>query len=106
MNMVVPPSCFMPKPKVSSAVITLCLRQEPILKGINEKLFFHIVKCAFGQRRKTLLNSLYNQGELGLSKEALTEIIQVIGLSEKIRGEMLSLEQFGDLTKEIEKRQV
>ena len=100
-NMIVPPSCFMPKPKVSSAVITLKLRKEPILKGIDEKLFFHIVKCAFGQRRKTLLNSLCNQLKLGLSNDVLMEVIQSIGLDEKVRGEALSIQQFGDLTKQI-----
>jgi len=100
-NMIVPPSCFMPKPKVSSAVITLKLQKEPILKGIDEKLFFHIVKCAFGQRRKTLLNSLCNQLKLGLSKDVLMEVIQSIGLDEKVRGEALSIQQFGDLTKQI-----
>jgi len=100
-NMIVPPSCFMPKPKVSSAVITLKLQKEPILKGIDEKLFFHIVKCAFGQRRKTLLNSLYNQSKLGLSKEMLTEAIQSVGLDERVRGEILSIQQFGELTKQI-----
>ena len=100
-NMIVPPSCFMTKPKVSSAVITLKLRKEPILKGIDEKLFFHIVKCAFGQRRKTLLNSLCNQLKLGLSKDVLMEVIQSIGLDEKVRGEALSIQQFGDLTKQI-----
>ena len=105
MNMVVPPSCFMPKPKVSSAVITLHLRKEPLLKGVNETLFFHIVKCAFGQRRKTLLNSLYNQSKLGLSKPMLIQVIQNVGLDEKVRGEALSLEQFGYLTNEIEKIQ-
>ena len=104
-NMIVPPSCFMPKPKVSSAVITLKLRKEPILKGIDEKLFFHIVKCAFGQRRKTLLNSLYNQSKLGFSKQMLTQAIQNVVLDEKVRGEALSLEQFGRLTNEIEKMQ-
>lgn len=103
-NTMVPPSCFLPKPKVSSAVITLHLKKNPVLKGINETLFFHIVKCAFGQRRKTLLNSLYNQGKLGLSKEELTEVIQSVGLDEKIRGEMLSMEKFGQLTSEIEIR--
>ena len=99
-DMVVPPSCFMPKPKVSSAVITLHLRKEPLLKEVNETLFFHIVKCAFGQRRKTLLNSLYNQSKLGFSKA-----IQNVVLDEKVRGEALSLEQFGRLTNEIEKMQ-
>ena len=104
MDMIVQPSCFMPKPKVASAVITLHLRKEPIFEQIDEALFFHIVKCAFGQRRKTLLNSLYNQGNLGLTKEMLIQMIQSAGLEEKVRGEALTLEQFGILTNEIAKR--
>ncbi len=103
MNMIVQPSCFMPKPKVASAVITLRLRKEPVFQKIDEALFFHVVKCAFGQRRKTLLNSLYNQGGLGLTKQELTEAMKAVGLKEMVRGEALTLEQFGALTNQIAK---
>ena len=63
--------------------------------------FFELIKVAFMQRRKTLLNSLYNQSKLGLSKEMLTEAIQSVGLDERVRGEILSIQQFGELTKQI-----
>lgn len=95
--MIVPPSCFMPRPKVASAVITLRVLPERRVKTRDEKLFFHIVKCAFGQRRKTLLNSLYNQGGLGLSKEKLTELLQSLGWDDRIRGETLGLPEFARL---------
>ena len=62
-----------------------------------------MVKCAFGQRRKTLLNSLYNQGGLGLTKQELTEAMKAVGLKEMVRGEALTLEQFGALANQIAK---
>ncbi len=100
-DIIVQPSCFMPRPKVASAVITLRVLKEPRVRVANEELFFWIVKCAVGQRRKTLLNGLYNQGKLGLTKEELTEIIQSVCKDEKVRGEALSLEAFGELTNAI-----
>lgn len=100
-DMIVPPSCFMPKPKVASAVITLHVLPEPKILVPDEKLFFHIVKCAFGQRRKTLLNCLYNQGGFSFSKEEITSILQDCNMDEKVRGEALSIEDFGNLCKEI-----
>lgn len=99
--MVVPPSCFMPRPKVASAVIMLRVLPERRVKTQDEDLFFHIVKCAFGQRRKTLLNSLSNQGNLGLSKEELTELLRGLGWDERIRGETLGLPEFARLTDAI-----
>lgn len=99
--MVVTPSCFMPRPKVASAVIMLRVLPERRVKTQNEDLFFHIVKCAFGQRRKTLLNSLSNQGNLGLSKEELTELLRGLGWDERIRGETLGLPEFARLTDAI-----
>ena len=101
LDMIVQPSCFMPRPKVASAVITLKVLPERKVKTTDEKLFFHIVKCAFGQRRKTLLNSLFNQGNLGLSKEELTDIIKNLGWDERIRGEALDLAEFAALTDRI-----
>lgn len=97
LNFVVKPSCFMPKPNVDSAVITLELKNEPI-KVKNQDLMFKIVKCAFGQRRKTLLNSLFNQGGFGLSKEEFSCILENMGLDSRIRGEELSVEQFANLS--------
>lgn len=96
--MLVSPSCFMPRPKVASAVICLRVLPDRKVKTLDEKLFFHIVKCAFGQRRKTLLNSLSNQGSLGLSKERIAELLQSLGWDDRIRGETLSLAEFAMLT--------
>lgn len=100
-DMIVPPSCFMPRPKVASAVITLKLREKPAVDVCDKDLYFKLVKCAFGQRRKTLLNTLINQGGFNLSKEEMTSVINSAGLDEKIRGEAMSLEDFARLTEKI-----
>jgi len=100
-DMIVPPSCFMPQPKVSSAVITLRVLKKPKVTVVDEELFFKVVKCAFGQRRKTLMNGLFNQGNFGLSKEELTQVIVGIGENEKVRGEALGLEAFAQLADAI-----
>lgn len=101
LDMIVPPSCFMPRPKVASAVITLEILPERKVKTKDETLFFHLVKCAFSQRRKTLLNCLYNQGNLGLSKEELTTLLETLGWDARIRGETLSITDFARLTDAI-----
>lgn len=98
LDMIVQPSCFMPRPKVASAVITLQVLPERKVKTKDEALFFHLVKSAFGQRRKTLLNCLLNLGKLNLSKEELTSIIVSLGWDERIRGEALGIEEFAALT--------
>jgi len=101
LDMIVQPSCFMPRPKVASAVITLKVLPQRKVITKDENLFFHLVKCAFGQRRKTLLNSLNNQGDLNLSKEELTAIITSLGWDERIRGEALRIQDFAILTDAI-----
>lgn len=101
LDMVVQPSCFMPRPKVASAVITLKVLPERKVKTKDDALFFHLVKCAFGQRRKTLLNSLNNQGKFPLTKEDLTTIVTSLGWDERIRGEALGLQEFAALTNAI-----
>ncbi|MFI3174969.1 MAG: 16S rRNA (adenine(1518)-N(6)/adenine(1519)-N(6))-dimethyltransferase RsmA [Bacillota bacterium] len=98
LDTIVSPSCFMPPPKISSAVITLKVLPERGVATKDEALFFHVVKCAFGQRRKTLLNSLFNQGEFGLSKEELTILIESLGWDARIRGEKLSIVEFARFT--------
>lgn len=98
LDMVVQPSCFMPKPKVASAVITLKVLPERKVKTKDEALFFHIVKCAFGQRRKTLLNCLFNLGEFGFTKDEYTEILHSMGWDERVRGETLTIQEFAFLT--------
>lgn len=104
MDMIVQPSCFMPRPKVASAVITLKVLPERKVSAKDETLFFHLVKCAFGQRRKTLLNCLFNQGDLGFSKEELGEILRSLGWDERVRGEALSIEDFARLADAVLER--
>ncbi len=94
----VPPNCFMPRPKVGSAVIRLTRHAEPPVKVADEKLMFQIIRASFNQRRKTLANGLANSGVLALPKEQIAGIIEAMGLSPSIRGEALTLEQFARLS--------
>lgn len=89
--------CFMPSPKVDSAVMRLKLRQKPPVEVENEKRFFAVIKAAFSQRRKTALNCLSNG--LSLSKEKVSGALNEIGLSEKARAENFTMEQFAELSK-------
>lgn len=91
-------SCFIPRPKVDSSVITLTPLKEKRYKTNDEKLFFKIVKCAFGQRRKTFINSIANQSGLSVTKDELSEILESMGLDARIRGEALSIQQLCDFT--------
>lgn len=101
LDLIVQPSCFMPRPKVASAVITLRVLPQRKVQVADETLFFHLVKCAFGQRRKTLLNALHNQGNLGLDKETLTQIFTELGWDVRVRGEALSITDFAALTEAV-----
>ena len=94
----VPPNCFMPRPKVGSAVIRLTRHKETPVQVEDEKLMFRIIRASFNQRRKTLVNGLKNSGELSLSKEIIEESIEELGVLLTIRGEALSLEQFAMLS--------
>ena len=93
----VPPNCFMPRPNVGSAVIRLTRHEEVPVKVKDEKLMFKLIRAAFNQRRKTLQNSINNSPELSLSKEQVVSALDSMGLSQTIRGEALSLEQFAEL---------
>jgi 16S rRNA (adenine1518-N6/adenine1519-N6)-dimethyltransferase len=97
----VPPSCFMPQPKVGSAVIRLTRHAVPPVRVKDEKLLFQVIRASFNQRRKTLSNGLSNFPELGLSKEQATECITSLGVPATIRGEALTLEQFAELSDRI-----
>lgn len=94
----VPPSCFMPQPKVGSAVIRLTRYSEPPVTVKSEKLLFQVIRASFNQRRKTLANGLANYGAFGLPKEELQACIEELGVPVNIRGEALSLEQFAQLS--------
>ena len=98
----VPPSCFMPQPKVGSAVIRLTRHEAPPVDVVNEKRLFQIIRASFNQRRKTLANGLNNFGSFGLSKEEIQESITELGVPVNVRGEALTLEQFAKLSNIIE----
>ena len=100
----VPPNCFMPRPKVGSAVIRLTCHEEPPVQVEDENLMFRIIRASFNQRRKTLVNGLNNSPEISLSKEVIAEAIAEMELSPSIRGEALSLEQFARLSNIIKRR--
>ena len=94
---VVPASCFMPRPNVDSAVIRLERFKTPPVDVKNEHLMFKIIRASFNQRRKTMLNSVGNSG-IGITKEALTNALETMGLPLTIRGEALTLGQFAELS--------
>lgn len=93
--------CFLPSPKVDSAVIYLELLKDPKVKVLNEELFFRIIKASFMQKRKTLLNSLTNAKIE--SKEFLEKMLLDLNIDLKIRAEKLTLQNFADITNYIEK---
>ena len=96
----VPPDCFLPRPKVTSAVVTLKTRPAPPCAVADEGLFFRVVRAAFAQRRKTLTNAL-SAGFPNLGKERIAEILTDCGLSPTIRGEALTIEQFAAITNRL-----
>ena len=97
----VPPNCFMPRPKVGSAVIRLTRHAAPPVKVDNEKWMFDIIRASFNQRRKTLANGLSNSDKIDLPKDVITEAIAKLGKGESVRGESLSLEEFAALSNDL-----
>lgn len=94
----VPQNCFMPRPKVGSAVLQLTTHKEKPVSVKDEKRMFSLIRAAFGQRRKTLVNCLRNAEALALDKERILEALASLGISEQIRGEALTLQQFAALS--------
>lgn len=93
----VPANCFMPRPNVGSAVIHLTRYEKPPVEVKNVKLMFRIIRASFNQRRKTLQNGLNNSPEIPYTKEEIADAIKELGVSELIRGEALTLQQFAQL---------
>lgn len=91
----VPNTCFMPPPKVTSAVVRCVTRREPPVRVKSEEAFWRTVRAGFALRRKTLVNSLQTGWQL--PKERLTEIVTACGLSPTVRGEALGLEEYARL---------
>ena len=98
----VPPECFLPAPKVISAVIRLTPRETPPQDLVDEAFFFRVVKAAFAQRRKTLLNGLTSAFGNQLSKDLLRQAIVDAGLPESIRGERLGIPEFAALARALQ----
>lgn len=102
----VPPACFMPRPGVGSAVIRLTKHEQPPVQAKDEKKLFAVIRAAFGQRRKTLANALTNgfcyEAEGGktqrVTRQQVYDALEQMKLSQTIRGEALTLEQFAELS--------
>lgn len=93
---------FIPEPSVTSTVIKLNIRKEPVIQIKDEKLMFRIIKQAFMQRRKTLLNALSNM-DIFKSKEEIIRMLEDLNINTKVRGEALTIEQYAQITNYVEK---
>lgn len=94
----VPPNCFMPRPKVGSAVIRLTRHSEPPVVVKDEAMMFRLVRASFNQRRKTLVNGLSNSPEVTATKEEILQALEKMGMPATVRGETFGLEEFAQLT--------
>ena len=96
----VPPSCFVPQPKVTSSVIRLTRRAEKPYAAEDEALLFRCIRAAFNQRRKTLPNAL-SAGVAGLTRERAEELLKELGFDPRIRGEAVDLEGFVKISNKV-----
>ncbi len=99
----VPPHCFMPQPKVTSAVVSLKVREELPWDIKDKALFFRVVKASFAMRRKTLQNGLAS-GFPELGKAGAAEVLEAVGLPATVRGETLDIAGFASIANEIYRR--
>jgi len=99
--MIVPSSVFMPRPKVDSAVIAIDILKKPRIDVLDERMLFAVIRGSFGQRRKTILNSL--SSILDCPKEVVKVVLEKANIDPGIRGEALSLEEFGRISDEMGK---
>ena len=93
----VPANCFMPRPKVGSAVVRMTIYKDPPVKVKDEKLMFRLIRASFNQRRKTLANGLNNSPEISFTKEEIAQAIETLDKGASVRGEALTLEEFARL---------
>ena len=98
----VSPDCFIPKPGVGSTVIRLTRYDAPPVSVKDEKKMFSLIRAAFNQRRKTLVNALSNAGMEQITKERVQNALEEMGLSPSIRGEALTLDRFAELSDRLE----
>lgn len=94
----VPPNCFMPRPNVGSAVVKLECYEKPFVEVTDEKFMFTLIRAAFNQRRKMLVNALTGVGMTALTKENVAKALVSLNISETIRGEKLTLSEFAELS--------
>lgn len=99
----VPKEVFFPSPKVDSAVLLLTMREKRAVQPLDEKRFFECVRAGFGQRRKTLLNSLCGAG--GFPKELIREVLAAAGIEENRRAETLTIGEFARIADELTARE-
>ncbi len=97
----VPPSSFIPQPKVSSSVIKLQMRDKPPVDVKDKKMFFKVVKASFGQRRKTLLNALSNSPSFAMGKDEISKMLESISIDGRRRGETLNMDEFANIANNI-----
>ncbi len=96
---VVPAGLFVPRPKVDSAVLRMRFRDKPAVETKDERMFFRVVKAAFSQRRKTLLNCLASNFQS--SKDELRELLLSVGIEPTRRGETLTLSEFAAIADKL-----
>ena len=101
---VVPPTCFIPQPKVASSVIMLTCHKNPVVEVSDEAFMFKVIRASFNQRRKTLVNGLNNAPTIPVSKENIIKTIEELGYSPTIRGETLSLQEFATLSEALRQK--
>lgn len=94
----VSPECFIPKPKVGSAVIRLSKYEKPPVEVGDEEFMFRLIRASFNQRRKTLANGINNASDIHVNREELQAALEKMGMDLNIRGEKLTLEQFAELS--------
>ena len=97
----VPPNCFMPRPKVGSAVIRLSRHEKPPVEVRDSSLMFRIIRASFNQRRKTMVNGLTNAGVLDFTREQIEKVVSDRGFPSGVRGEALTLENFAALANRL-----
>lgn len=97
-EMIVPRDCFYPQPEITSAVMKMIVRKNPLIDIKDHQLFARIVKIAFSKRRKTLLNNLRSSHMLGFSEEAIMASLENAGIEGNRRAETLTAEEFGRLS--------
>ncbi len=95
--MSVPPECFMPRPKVGSAVIRLVRHAENPVQVKDDRLMFRLIRASFNQRRKTLVNGLCNSPEINIPREEIVRAVEALGKGDSVRGEALTLAEFARL---------